>query len=67
MGGANTHGNNHKAERLAILWLLDREGLLEGLTHQEVDDVFGVGHRSTIQSLQRVKVDYQGIRGEYIQ
>jgi hypothetical protein len=36
-----------KAGRLAVLLALDSDGLLAGLTLQQVADVIGAGHRST--------------------
>jgi len=49
-----------------MLYLLDGEGLLEGLTQQQLADVFRVKHRSTIlrtlRSLDRFKAEYEAIR-----
>lgn len=55
-----------KAARLAVLWELNREGLLKGHTLQVIADAFGAGlHRSTIlrdlRSLKRVRRMYQRV------
>ena len=36
-----------KAACLAVLYYLDQRGLLEGMTHQAIANLFGLGHRST--------------------
>jgi len=59
-----------KAERLLALYWLDRENLLEGLTLQQLADVFSVKHRSTImrslESLKQFNADYSGIRDKIL-
>ncbi len=44
------HQTTHtsKAARLAVLLELDRLGLLDGLTQQQLTDILGAGHRSTV-------------------
>ena len=58
--------NVFKAARLIILYDLDRTGQLEGMTQQQIADLFEVGHRSTalrdLRMLEAVKLLLPQIR-----
>lgn len=55
-----------KAEHLVVLYLLDQENLVEGLTQQEIADLFGYSHRSSglhlLNSLRQIRVEYSRFR-----
>ena len=55
-----------KAEHLVVLYLLDQENLVEGLTQQEIADLFGYSHRSSglrlLNSLGQIKIEYSRFR-----
>jgi hypothetical protein len=53
-----------KAARVAILFELDRSGYLEGLTLQQIADLFDVGHRSTILRDLRIMEDVKDVLPE---
>lgn len=50
-----------KTEHLIVLYLLDQEDLIRGLTRQDIADLFGYGHRSSgtrlLRSLKKIKVN----------
>ena len=62
--------NLNKAERIVTLYMLDGEGLLDGLSQQDLARIFRVAHRSTmlrtLESLKRVRVGYPHIRAEWL-
>lgn len=62
--------NLNKAERIVTLYMLDDEGLLDGLSQQDLARIFRVAHRSTmlrtLESLKRVRVGYPHIRAEWL-
>jgi hypothetical protein len=53
-----------KAACVAILFELDRSGYLEGLTLQQIADLFDVGHRSTILRDLRIMEDVKEVLPE---
>jgi hypothetical protein len=53
-----------KAARVVILFELDRSGYLEGLTLQQIADLFDVGHRSTILRDLRIMEDVKEVLPE---
>ena len=56
--------NLTKAARVVILFELDRSGYLEGLTLQQIADLFDVGHRSTILRDLRIMEDVKEVLPE---
>ena len=63
--------NLNKAERIVTLYMLDDEGLLDGLSQQDLARIFRVAHRSTmfrtLESLKRVCVEYPLVRADVIE